>query len=167
MANFKLNLKIMKEIERKFLVNDEFFPKNLEGLYLKQGYLSVDPARIVRIRTEGENAWISIKGAMSGITRPEFEYPIPPGEAEEMMKLALFHPVEKIRRKLIVEGLLWEVDEFLGENRGLWIAEIELKHENQPFFRPVWLGKEVTFEDRFYNSELSKFPFTSWPDKMF
>ncbi len=157
----------MKEIERKFLVNEEFFPKDMEGTYLKQGYLSVDPARIVRIRTEGENAWITIKGAMTGITRTEFEYPISPADAEELMKLAVFHPVEKIRRKLVVDGFLWEVDEFLGENRGLWIAEIELKHENQPFSRPGWIGKEVTYEERYYNSELSKFPFTSWPDKAF
>jgi adenylate cyclase len=156
----------MKEIERKFLVKNEFFPKNLEGLYLKQAYLSVDPARIVRVRIEGDKAWITIKGEMTGITRPEFEYPIPPGEAEYLMKLALFHPVEKIRRKLIAAGFLWEVDEFLGENKGLWIAEIELKHENQPFSRPVWLGEEVTYDGRYYNSELSKFPFTRWPNKV-
>jgi adenylate cyclase len=157
----------MKEIERKFLVHEVIFPKSTEGKLIKQAYLSVDPARIVRVRSEGDKAWITIKGEMTGITRQEFEYSIPPEDAAELMKLALFYPVEKIRRKLSVEGSLWEVDEFLGENSGLWMAEIELKDENQPFSRPGWIGKEVTYEDRYYNSELSKFPFTRWPDRMF
>jgi adenylate cyclase len=152
----------MKEIERKFLVNKEQFPGSDNKIILKQGYLSVDPERVVRIRREGDQARITIKGKIEGITRPEFEYPIPVGDSEAMLKLALFPPVEKIRHRLVTEGTHWEVDEFLGANAGLLMAEVELTDENQPFSHPAWLGEEVTHDRRYYNSQLSQHPYTLW-----
>jgi adenylate cyclase len=152
----------MKEIERKFLVKPGILPKSGFPLTMKQGYISADPQRIVRIRKEGERAWITIKGKIEGITRPEFEYPIPPEDAEQLFRLVLFVPIEKIRYRIDVEGSHWEVDEFLGENQGLWLAEIELKDESQPFFHPDWLGEEVTYDSRYYNYELSRMPFSRW-----
>lgn len=154
----------MKEIERKFLVRKEFFTPTGSRTIMKQGYLSVDPDRVVRIRTEGDQAWITIKGRMEGITRPEFEYQIPVEEAEILLRLALFPPVEKIRHRITVEGTLWEVDEFLGANAGLWMAEVELKEENQPFSHPTWLGDEVTHDRRYFNAQLAQHPFSTWKE---
>lgn len=153
----------MKEIERKFLVDPAKLPPADRIMHLKQAYLSADPARIVRIRIEDDHAVITFKGKMTGIARPEFEYTIPRRDAEEIMTLALYPPIEKIRHFIDADGLTWEVDEFLGENLGLWIAEIELEDENQPFIHPGWLGKEVTFDNRYYNNELSILPYSRWP----
>lgn len=157
----------MKEIERKFLVDPAKLPPDNRQMHLRQAYLSTDPARIVRIRIEDDRAIITIKGKLEGITRPEFEYAIPPDEAEEIMKLALYRPIDKIRHFIDTDGLTWEVDEFSGENQGLWLAEIELEDENQLFTRPAWLGREVTLDHRYYNNELSILPFTRWSDKVF
>ncbi len=154
----------MKEIERKFLVNQVLFPGSDNQIIMQQGYLSTDPDRVVRIRREGEQAWITIKGRIDGITRPEFEYPIPVGDAEELLRLAPFPPVEKIRHRVIVDGTLWEVDEFLGANQGLLLAEVELKSEDEPFSRPVWLEQEVTHDRRYYNSQLAQNPFIYWKE---
>lgn len=154
----------MKEIERKFLVDPLKLPPDSRQMHLKQAYLSTDPARIVRIRIEDDRAVITIKGKMEGITRSEFEYAIPPDEAEEMMKMAINSPIDKIRHFIETGGLTWEVDEFSGENQGLWIAEIELEDEHQPFSRPAWLGKEVTYDNRYYNNELSASPYCRWKD---
>jgi len=152
----------VKEIERKFLVQKERFTPSVFQTILKQAYLSVDPERVVRVRLEGEQAWITIKGKIMGITRSEFEYPISAGDAEEMLKLALFPPVEKIRHRITWEGTLWEVDEFRGANEGLWLAEVELESEDAPFSRPGWLGEEVTHDRRYYNSQLAQRPYTTW-----
>lgn len=152
----------MQEIERKFLVKPEQFPGSDTKTIMKQGYLSVDPERVVRIRREGDQAWITIKGKMKGITRAEFEYFIPADDAEELLKLALFPPVEKIRHRLVVDGTHWEVDEFLGANSGLLMAEVELSDENQPFSHPDWLGEEVTHDRRYYNSQLAQHPYILW-----
>ena len=152
----------MKEIERKFLVHREQFPGSDNQTILKQGYLSVDPDREVRIRREGDRAWITIKGRMEGITRPEFDYTIPVEDAEALLGLALFLPVEKIRHRLVVDETHWEVNEFLGANAGLLMAEVELEDESQPFSRPAWLSHEVTFDQRYYNSELARKPYMQW-----
>ena len=130
--------------------------------FMKQGYLSVDPHRTVRIRIEGESAWITIKGKLTNITRPEFEYRIPLAEAEEIMQLIHYPPVEKVRYRVEVGGVRWDVDEFRGENAGLIIAEIELDNEEQQFTRPEWLGEEVTHDKRYYNYNLAKRPFSRW-----
>lgn len=154
----------MTEIERKFLVNSEKFPRTESKVVMKQGYLSVDPERVVRVRIEGDQAWITIKGRMTGISRPEFEYPVPVEDAENLLLLALNPPVEKIRHRIESEGTYWEVDEFLGTNRGLFLAEVELDEELQEFHRPGWLGEEVTSDRRYYNSWLSVHPFSTWKD---
>ena len=152
----------MIEIERKFLVKSEFFLSGSRSTLMKQGYLSVDPNRIVRVRTEGNNAWLTIKGRLEGISRPEFEYPVPPEDAEALLRLSLHPPVEKIRHRVEVDGTLWEVDEFLGTNKGLFLAEVELASEEQLFTLPVWIGEEVTADHRYYNAWLSGHPYSTW-----
>jgi len=162
LVNFNPNLKKMKEIERKFLIVPHIFVKGDSKTYIKQGYLSVDPLRVVRIRKEGRKACITVKGKAVGISRQEFEYRIPVKDADELLKMALFHPVEKIRHQVQSGATSWIVDEFLGENKGLWIAEVELEREDQPFTRPEWLGEEVTSDPRYYNSRLAQNPFKHW-----
>jgi len=149
------------EIERKFLVaNDEW--RDASAVYFYQGYLSREKGRTVRIRIAGEQAFLTIKGATSGISRSEFEYEIPVVDAKQMFSLCDGPLIEKYRRKISYEGMTWEVDEFLGENLGLVVAEIELESEQQAFAKPSWLGEEVTDDDRYYNSNLSLHPFNRW-----
>jgi len=152
----------MIEIERKYLVKIEFFPTTGQTTVMKQGYLSEDPNRIVRVRREGSNAWLTIKGSLVGISRPEFEYPVPVEDAEALLKLTLHPPIEKIRHRIEVDGTLWEVDEFLGANKGLLLAEVELISEEQLFTLPEWIGEEVTADHRYYNAWLSGHPFSTW-----
>jgi len=152
----------MVEIERKFLVKSEIFPASGNTTVIKQGYLSVDPNRIVRLRIEGKDAWLTIKGRLEGISRPEFEYPVPLEDAEALLRLSLHPPVEKIRHRVEVDGTLWEVDEFLGANKGLFLAEVELYSEEQLFTLPEWIGEEVTADHRYYNAWLSGHPYSSW-----
>ncbi len=150
------------EIERKFLVDTTKWPAAAQGIRMVQAYLSIDPNPTVRIRIAGENAFLTIKGRSETIARPEFEYEIPIEDAEEMMKLAISSPVEKIRYKILHEGFLWEVDFFLGKNEGLVIAEIELESEDQKFHLPDWISTEVSGDRRYYNSSLSEHPFQDW-----
>ncbi len=151
-----------KEIERKFLLHPEKLGEKGEGLKITQAYLSIDPERVVRVRVVGEQAYLTIKGASTGITRDEFEYTIPKADALDMMKLAIFSPIKKIRYKVPYSGKLWEIDHFLGANSGLWLAEVELKHENEKVQLPDWVGKEVSGDERFYNAYLAQFPFSTW-----
>ena len=152
----------MYEIERKFLVIMALFPGSDQKDIIKQGYLSVDPERIVRVRIEAERAWLTIKGKVKGLTRREFEYPIPVEDAEELLRLTLFPAIEKIRHRVEYMGVLWEVDRFLGVNEGLVLAEVELMSENQEIVLPPWVGMEVTSDIRYYNSWLSEHPFSLW-----
>lgn len=152
------------EIERKFLVIKEKMIIGVRGEYLCQGYLTDDPARTVRIRIAGEHAFLTIKGPGSGISRSEFEYPIPVSEGREMLKMAIFPPVEKTRYKIQHEGLLWELDIFHGSNEGLLLAEVELQSEDQKITLPPWAGREVSGDPRYFNSYLAKFPFDTWPE---
>lgn len=154
------------EIERKFLVNTEKWAPKVQGTLLVQAYLSVDPNPTVRVRIAGEKAFLTIKGRTKTISRPEFEYEVPIEEAQEMMKLAISFPVEKIRYEVMHEGFLWEVDVFSGKNSGLVIAELELESENQAFPRPDWLSDEVSGDVKYYNSYLSEHPFQEWKDGM-
>ncbi len=151
-----------KEIERKFLVDQNSWEKQGEALAITQGYLSIDPERTVRVRVIGQNAYITIKGKTTGITRDEFEYQVPLPDAFDMLKMAVFPPLEKIRHHIRFEGKLWEVDEFLGENRGLIMAEIELVDENEAIVKPAWVSEEVTGDKRYYNSSLAHYPYTKW-----
>lgn len=155
-----------KEIERKFLVNPQKFQHPAEKKLFRQGYLFDDPERTVRIRISGESATLTIKGKVTGITRDEFIYPVPVADAEELLKLSKNSVIEKVRYYVRAGGKLWEVDEFLGENEGLLMAEVELSSETEKIILPDWVEKEVSDDQRFYNSYLSKFPFKSWKQKI-
>ncbi|WP_457442199.1 CYTH domain-containing protein [Roseateles sp. P5_E4] len=152
------------EIERKFLVTGDGWRSPTERqTRFSQGYLSRDPARTVRVRIAGERAFLTIKGATQGATRAEFEYEIPLIDARQLLALCDGPLVEKIRHLCPHEGMTWEVDEFLGANAGLVVAEIELAAEGQVFARPDWLGAEVTGDGRYVNANLAVNPFTRWP----
>jgi len=126
------------------------------------GYLCRDPQRTVRVRLAGDAAFLTIKGASVGAARHEFEYEIPQPHAQELLKMCQERLIEKIRYLVPSNGLLWEVDEFLGDNHGLVLAEIELQSEEQAFSRPSWLGQEVTCDPRYFNANLCVSPFGRW-----
>ncbi len=149
------------EIERKFLVLGDDWRQG-EGRYLCQAYLNRDPARTVRVRIDGEQAFLTIKGRSVGATRSEFEYAIPVADARALLALADGPAVEKRRHLVPMGELVWEIDEFLGANAPLVVAEIELPREDQPFERPAWVGEEVTQDPRYFNSALAARPFSTW-----
>lgn len=149
------------EIERKFLVVGDAW-RDAPAVFYSQGYLNRDKARTVRVRIAGEEAFLTIKGTSLGATRAEFEYPIPVWDARELLVLCEQPLIEKSRRKILHEGFIWEVDEFLGDNLGLVVAEIELPAEDTVFARPTWVGEEVTGDARYFNSNLSRSPFCFW-----
>ncbi len=152
-----------KEIERKFLVVSGEFKRYVDGVYYRQGYLCNSRERVVRVRIAGERAFLTIKGANRGIVRSEFEYEIPVEEAKEMLdNLCLKPDIEKIRYRIEFEGYVWEVDEFMGLNAGLVVAEIELPDENAQFVKPSWVGEEVSDDSRYYNANLIDKPFSEW-----
>jgi len=151
------------EIERKFLVTGTEWHEAF-SIYIRQGYLCRENEITVRVRLTGENAFLTIKGIKKGISRPEFEYEIPVADAEQLLKLSDGCVIEKIRHVVMYKGFKWEVDEFLGENVGLIVAEIELEKENQIFERPDWLGREVTGDPRYANASLVSNPFSNWRD---
>ena len=149
------------EIERKFLVLGDAW-RQANPLRLPQGYLNRDKARTVRVRIAGEQAFLTIKGASRGATRAEFEYEIPLQDAEQLLALSDGPVVEKFRHVLDYQGLTWEVDEFLGDNAGLVVAEVELASEAQPIELPDWVGEGVTHDVRYFNSNLAAHPFSRW-----
>ncbi len=149
------------EIERKFLVVGEAW-RAAPAVYFCQGYLNRSKERTVRVRVAGELGYLTIKGATTGASRAEFEYEIPLEDAKQLLALCDGPLIEKYRRKISHEGMLWEVDEFLGDNQGLVVAEIELESEAQAFIKPDWAGVEVTADARYYNSNLSVQPFSRW-----
>ncbi len=154
-----------QETERKFLVlNDRYKTAASRSFQIIQGYLSSDPQRSVRIRTKGDSAYITIKGATNptGISRYEWEKEIAMSDAKELLALCEPGAIEKVRYEIKYGGHVFEVDEFFGDNIGLVIAEIELSDENEPFLKPEWLGSEVTGEKKYYNSMLSKNPYSAW-----
>jgi adenylate cyclase len=150
------------EIERKFLLAGDGWRALGQPVLLRQGYLSSNPARVVRVRIEGDHAYITIKGKSSGATRAEWEYPIPLPDANELLALCEQPLVEKYRRKIEFAGKVWEVDEFIGANQGLVLAEIELSAEDQQFDKPQWIGADVTGDARYYNSNLVRNPYSAW-----
>lgn len=149
------------EIERKYLVTGIDW-RQATGMRLSQGYLNRDKERTVRVRIAGDTAFLTIKGSTHGASRAEFEYAVPLHDAEQMLALSDGPVVEKIRHKVCYQGLTWEVDEFLGENLGLVVAEVELEREDQPFEKPHWVGCEVTHDPRYYNSNLAAHPYSAW-----
>ena len=152
----------MVEIERKFLIHKDLWKPVGSGVEIRQGYLSVHPERVVRVRIAGEKAYITIKGKATGLVRPEFEYEIPKNEAEVLLKMCLDFPIEKIRFKEEIDGLIWEIDVFKGANSGLIMAEVELSSENQKVVLPDWIAEEVSNNFRYFNSWLSENPYTKW-----
>lgn len=154
------------EIERKFLVHSSAWKDHgATGIRYKQAYLCTEPNRTVRIRIAGDSGYITIKGLHGGIRRREYEYKIPAAEAEEIINDQCIHPfIEKIRYRIEFQGHVWEVDEFLGENQGLIVAEIELDSEDRAFELPPWVGREVSDDMRYTNAYLNECPFGRWPE---
>ncbi len=153
-----------KEIERKFLTCSESWrSEQNRRVFIRQGYLRADAGGSIRIRIVNQTAMLTLKGPSSGISRTEVEYPIPYSDAEALLnELILGKPIEKWRTRIDYGEHTWEVDEFLGENQGLILAEIELDSEEEPFNRPVWLGAEVSRDTRFFNASLAKHPYSQW-----
>jgi adenylate cyclase len=150
------------EIERKFLVKENDW-RNGQGTMYRQGYLNSDENRNVRVRVINDRGYLTVKGISQGATRVEYEYEIPKAEAEAMLDDLCEKPlIIKKRYKTEYKGFVWEVDEFLGENQGLIIAELELESENQVFIKPEWIGKEVTGDPKYFNSNLIHRPFSMW-----
>ena len=155
----------MIEIERKFLVNSTaFIDQAFKSTRIIQGFLSTDKERTVRVRLKGDVGYLTIKGKSTndGLSRFEWEKEIPKQEAESLLKLCLKGIIDKIRYEIKVEQHIFEVDEFFGDNTGLIIAEVELNSETEIFTKPNWLGEEVTGDIKYYNSQLSKHPYTLW-----
>jgi CYTH domain-containing protein len=150
------------EIERKFLVKDASWKDRAAGTRYVQGYLGTDPERTVRLRISGTEAWLTIKGLTQGIARAEYEYPIPSSDAENILDLCLRPLIEKIRYRIEYRGRTWEVDEFLGENQGLVLAEVELGDVEETLELPPWAGAEVSDDPRYFNANLVAQPFTKW-----
>ena len=151
-----------RETERKFLVSGADW-RSGDATRYRQGYLNLDKERTVRVRLAGDSACITVKGETRGATRKEFEYRIPPQDADEMLATLCHRPlIEKCRYRVRHGGLDWEIDEFFGDNAGLVVAEVELESEKQSIERPTWLGEEVTGDPRYYNASLVQHPFRTW-----
>ena len=152
-----------KEIERKFLVKGEEWKAAARGIVYRQGYLSSIKERVVRVRTIEDKGFLTIKGITKGVSRSEFEYEISVEDANTMLDDICEKPlIEKKRYKVPVGGLVFEVDEFFGENAGLVVAEVELKDEKQKIDLPPWIGAEVSGDPRYFNSNLIAHPFSKW-----
>jgi CYTH domain-containing protein len=158
-------MKNMIEIERKFLVNSNVFEKDaFAKKRIVQAYLSSVPERTVRVRIKGDKGFITVKGKSNdnGTTRLEWEREISLSEAESLLSICESGIIDKIRYEVKVGQHVYEVDIFSGENEGLVLAEIELTSEDETFEKPLWLDKEVTNDERYYNAYLSKNPFKTW-----
>ncbi len=156
------SLGMAKEIERKFLVTGTAWRKGAKGKRYRQGYLTLDPDCTVRVRIAGRQGFLTIKGISKGASRDEFEYPVPLADAHQLLRLCKSAIIEKTRYRIPHKGHTWEVDVFAGENRGLVVAELELKSERQSFPRPPWVGREVTDDPRYFNASLATKPFRRW-----
>jgi len=155
----------MIEIERKFLVTSHLYrTEAFKKTRIIQGFLNTAKERTVRVRIKGDKGFLTVKGKSfnNGLSRFEWEKEITVVEAENLLKICEKGTIDKIRYEVKFGNHIFEVDEFHGDNEGLVVAEIELKDENQVFEKPKWLGKEVTGDIRYYNSQLSKQPFITW-----
>lgn len=152
-----------REIERKFLVRGDSWRSGSEGVLYRQGYLRADAACLVRVRIGNGGAFLAVKSLLSGITRLEYEYPVPLADAEEMLERLCPRPwIEKRRRRVRHAGRDWEIDEFLGDNEGLIVAEVELEREDEPLELPPWAGREVSLDPRYFNVNLARNPYRLW-----
>ncbi len=150
------------EIERKYRIGNADWRGGAAGVRMAQGYLSLDPDRTVRVRVADGAAWITIKGRTVGITRAEFEFEIPPEQAQALLELCLPTIIDKTRYRIYHHGYIWEVDVFHGENDGLIMAEVELSNESDTPEIPPWELTEVSADPRYFNSYLARHPFQSW-----
>ena len=152
------------EIEHKFLLaNEDWRNYVIRSVYYKQGYLGGNENNSIRVRVSDEYAWLNLKSAVAGAQRLEFEYEIPLNDADIMLEQLCFKPyIEKYRHFVQHAEHLWEIDEFLGDNAGLIVAEIELSQLGESFVKPDWLGQEVTDDLRYYNNNLTKYPYKDW-----
>ena len=151
------------EIERKFLVLGNAW-RTVGGTRICQGYLNRDQHRTVRVRIAGDQAYLTVKGVTQGNTRAEFEYEISVKDAEQLLALCDGPVIEKIRHNIEHGDHVWEVDDFLGQNAGLVVAEIELASELEVFVKPPWVGREVSDDSRYFNSQLATNPYCNWGD---
>ncbi|MDH3348090.1 MAG: CYTH domain-containing protein [Desulfobulbaceae bacterium] len=151
------------EIERKFLINTQRLPRKPRGKHCVQGYLCTGKGVTTRVRIMGKQGFLTIKGKTKNFSKPEYEYEIPKTEAHEILHTLCVQPlIEKIRYQITVTGAIWIIDEFLGENKGLVLAEIELQSEDQPIILPDWVETEVTGDPRYYNVQLVENPYSKW-----
>jgi adenylate cyclase len=154
---------VPSEIEHKYLVLKEAWTPQTSGVLYRQGYLSSTIERVVRVRIAGDRAYLTVKGPTTGVTRLEFEYPIPISDAATMLEHLCERPlIEKTRYREEFEGRRWEIDVFHGDNSGLVIAEIELANESEQFAVPPWAAAEVSDDPRYFNSNLVLNPYKNW-----
>lgn len=150
------------EIERKFLLKTDHWRAEAIGTEICQGYAEL-PTGVFRVRIYGEQAFLTVKGKQEGLTRVEFEYEIPVDDARGLLETICEKPYIQKRRFLVQHDQnTWEIDEFFGENEGLIVAELELETEDEIFRLPDWVGKEVTDDLRYYNSNLVQNPYSNW-----
>jgi CYTH domain-containing protein len=155
-----------KEIERKFLVKKGAWQPKGKGDLYRQGYLSTVKERVVRVRVTGDKGFLTVKGMTEGFSRLEFEYEIPVRDARQMLDTLCERPlIEKHRYRVEHEGMIWEIDIFLGDNEGLVLAEVELEGATQQFALPGWIGEEVSEDPRYFNANLVKNPFRQWHNR--
>lgn len=152
------------EIEHKYLLDSHQFlqEKHLSKHFIQQAYVHNEPEKTIRVRIKDKQGFITIKGKSKGASRLEFEYEIPFRDAQELIRNFGQNTIEKYRYIFHYQGMTWEIDEFLGANQGLWIAEIELKNESEIYPKPSWILEHVTDDQRYANSNLALHPFTSW-----
>ena len=151
------------EIERKFLVIGDAWRSLATSKRYQQGYIYTENAVTVRVRLIEDQGYLTLKGKRRGASRTEFEYPIPAEDARIMLETLCDRPlIEKTRYRIELDGDVWEIDEFFGENQGLILAEIELSSEEQTIHLPEWIGQEVTEEKKYYNSYLARHPYQDW-----
>ncbi len=156
---------IMIEIERKFLIkSDDFKKAATTSTRITQGFLNTHKERTVRVRLKGDIGYLTVKGKSSenGLSRFEWEKEITYEEAKSLLNICESGVIDKIRYEVVIKNHTFEIDEFFGDNEGLVIAEVELNSENELFETPDWLGDEVTGNVKYYNSQLSKHPFSKW-----
>ena len=152
------------EIERRFLVKDTSVLKGKNFVGILQGYVHIGEKSVSRVRLiDNKKAYFTVKGKKGSISRLEYEYEINVGDAKEMLEKICIKPlIVKKRYFLKQANFLWEIDVFEEENKGLVIAEIELESENQPFEKPLWLGEEISEDERYYNYSLVLNPYKNW-----
>jgi len=155
------------EIERKFLLrNDSWRSLCSHRIEIVQGYLANTERGSIRLRVSGNEANINIKSMTLGVTRKEYDYPIPADDARAMLEELCLKPlIEKTRHYVEYNGHIWEIDEFHGANDGLIVAELEVEHEAEEFDPPPWLAEEVSDDPRYYNVCLLQHPYSHWNKK--